>query len=221
MAPFSSTHENKFCKLVVKRLPVQVLRIGHGKDIDSAAHVLVIVRALIPFVISRTEMVNGLDQVTCFRKYPKLALHGKVHKEDLVGRSCESQGACGNGGGIRDHPNKAALIQARLERGSGELRSVDISRALQFLPRIDTECILRSIIHGSDSIVVVHPPLDRLIQEIITKEDKGNIDVQWLDSLPSIEDMNDVRYVRVPFELEVKIDGKLGKAVIQKKINNI
>jgi hypothetical protein len=29
--------------------------------------------------------------------------------------------------------------------------------------------------------------------------------------------MTDVRYVRVPFELEVKIDGKLGKAVIQKK----
>jgi hypothetical protein len=56
---------------------------------------------------------------------------------------------------------------------------------------------------------------------LITKEDKGNIDVQWLDSLPSIEDMDDVRHVRVPFELEVKIDGKLGKAVIQKKINNI
>ncbi len=66
-----------------------------------------------------------------------------------------------------------------------------------------------------------HDLISSQVGYIITKADKGNIDVQWLDSLPSIEDMNDVRYVRVPFELEVKIDGKLGKAVVQKKINNI
>lgn len=66
-----------------------------------------------------------------------------------------------------------------------------------------------------------HDLISSQVGYIITKEDKGNIDVQWLDSLPSIEEMTDVRHVRVPFELEVKIDGKLGKAVIQKKINNI
>jgi hypothetical protein len=65
-----------------------------------------------------------------------------------------------------------------------------------------------------------HDLISSQVGYLITKEDKGNIDVQWLDSLPSIEDMTDVRHVRVPFELDVKIDGKLGKAVIQKKINN-
>jgi hypothetical protein len=66
-----------------------------------------------------------------------------------------------------------------------------------------------------------HDLISSQVGYLITKEDKGNIDVHWLDSLPVIEDMTDVRYVRVPFELEVKIDGKQGKAVIQKKINNI
>jgi hypothetical protein len=65
-----------------------------------------------------------------------------------------------------------------------------------------------------------HDLISSQVGYLITKEDKGNIDAQWLDSLPSIEDMTDVRHARVPFELEVKIDGKLGKAVIQKKINN-
>jgi len=65
-----------------------------------------------------------------------------------------------------------------------------------------------------------HDLISSQVGYLITKEDKGNIDVQWLDSLTSIEDMTDVRHVRVRFELEVKIDGKLGKAVIQKKINN-
>jgi hypothetical protein len=62
-----------------------------------------------------------------------------------------------------------------------------------------------------------HDLISSQVGYLITKEDKGNIDVQWLDSLPSIEDMTDVRHVRVRFELEVKIDGKLGKAVIQKR----
>jgi hypothetical protein len=66
-----------------------------------------------------------------------------------------------------------------------------------------------------------HDLISSQVGYLITKQDKRNIDFQWLDSLPSIEDMTDVRHVRAPFELEVKIDGKLGKAVIQKKINNI
>ncbi|VVB60803.1 Uncharacterised protein [uncultured archaeon] len=64
-----------------------------------------------------------------------------------------------------------------------------------------------------------HDLISSQVGYIITKERKGNIDVQWLDSLPVVEDMTEVRHVRVPFEIEVKIDGKQGKAVIRKKKN--
>jgi len=64
-----------------------------------------------------------------------------------------------------------------------------------------------------------HDLISSQVGYLITKEDKGNIDVQWLDSLPVTEDMTDVRHVSTPFELEVKIDGKQGKAVIWKKKN--
>jgi hypothetical protein len=62
-----------------------------------------------------------------------------------------------------------------------------------------------------------HDLISSQVGYIITKEGKGNIDVQWLDTLPVIEDMPDVRHVRTPFALEIKIDGKQGRAVIQKK----
>jgi CheY-like chemotaxis protein len=65
-----------------------------------------------------------------------------------------------------------------------------------------------------------HDLISSQVGYLITKEGKGNIDVQWLNSLPVVEDMTDVRHVRVPFEIEVKIDGKQGKAVIRKKKNN-
>jgi hypothetical protein len=65
-----------------------------------------------------------------------------------------------------------------------------------------------------------HDLISSQVGYLITKDGKGNIDVQWLDSLPVIEDMTDVRHVRVPFRLEVQIDGKQGKAVIRKKKNN-
>jgi hypothetical protein len=65
-----------------------------------------------------------------------------------------------------------------------------------------------------------HDLISSQVGYLITKEDKGNIDERWLDSLPVVDDMTDVRRVRTPFELEVKIDGKQGKAVIQKKKNN-
>jgi hypothetical protein len=65
-----------------------------------------------------------------------------------------------------------------------------------------------------------HDLISSQVGYLITKEGKGNIDVQWLDSLPLVEDMTDVRHVRVPFGIEVRIDGKQGKAVIQKKKNN-
>jgi hypothetical protein len=63
-----------------------------------------------------------------------------------------------------------------------------------------------------------HDLISSQVGYIITKEGRGNIDVQWLDSLPVVEDTTDIRHVRAPFELEVKIDGKQGKAVLQKKM---
>jgi hypothetical protein len=65
-----------------------------------------------------------------------------------------------------------------------------------------------------------HDLISSQVGYLITNEEKGNIDLHWLDTLPVIEDLNDVRHARIPFELEVKIDGKQGKAVIQKKKNN-
>ncbi|DAC73185.1 MAG TPA: hypothetical protein DSN98_01290 [Thermoplasmata archaeon] len=65
-----------------------------------------------------------------------------------------------------------------------------------------------------------HDLISSQVGYLITKEGNGNIDVHWLDSLPVVEDMADVRHVRAPYGLEVKIDGKQGKAVIQKKKNN-
>jgi len=65
-----------------------------------------------------------------------------------------------------------------------------------------------------------HDLISSQVGYLITKPGEGNIDVQWLDSLPVVEDMTDVRHVRVDYHLEVKIDGKQGKAVIRKKENN-
>jgi hypothetical protein len=52
---------------------------------------------------------------------------------------------------------------------------------------------------------------------LITKEKKGNIDFNWLDTLPVIEDQADVRHVKTPYPLMIKIDGKQGKAVIRQE----
>jgi hypothetical protein len=65
-----------------------------------------------------------------------------------------------------------------------------------------------------------HDLISSQVGYLITKEGKGNIDVQWLASLPVVEDMTDVRHVRLHFRIEVKIDGKQGRAVIRKKENN-
>jgi hypothetical protein len=65
-----------------------------------------------------------------------------------------------------------------------------------------------------------HDLISSQVGYIITKEKKGNIDFTWLDSLPVVEDLPDVRYIRCPDLLEIKIDGKLGKAVIRKKKSN-
>ncbi len=62
-----------------------------------------------------------------------------------------------------------------------------------------------------------HDMISSQVGYIITREGKGNIDWGWLGSLSVVEDMEDVRHVRTPFQLEVKLDGKCGKAVIRKK----
>jgi hypothetical protein len=67
-----------------------------------------------------------------------------------------------------------------------------------------------------------HDLISSQVGYLITKPDKGNIDDHWLDSLPVIEDLPEVRHVKTPYGLEVMIAGKQGKAVIRKgkTINN-
>jgi hypothetical protein len=66
-----------------------------------------------------------------------------------------------------------------------------------------------------------HDLISSQVGYLITKEEKGNIDYKWLDSLPVIEDYEDVKHVKTPYPLIIKIDGKYGKAVIRqgKEIN--
>jgi hypothetical protein len=67
-----------------------------------------------------------------------------------------------------------------------------------------------------------HDLISSQVGYLITKAGKGNIDDHWLDTLPIVEDLPEVRHAKTPFELTVKIDGKYGRAVVQKgkKINN-
>ena len=60
-----------------------------------------------------------------------------------------------------------------------------------------------------------HDLISSQVGYIITREEKGNIGTDWLDSLPVIEEMPDVKHVQLPNPLEVRIDGKSGKAVIR------
>ncbi|HVP99993.1 MAG TPA: PEP/pyruvate-binding domain-containing protein [Candidatus Thermoplasmatota archaeon] len=67
-----------------------------------------------------------------------------------------------------------------------------------------------------------HDLISSQVGYLITKAGTGNIDDHWLDTLHVVEDLPEVRHVKTPYELIVKIDGKHGRAVIQKgkKINN-
>ena len=65
-----------------------------------------------------------------------------------------------------------------------------------------------------------HDLISSQVGYIITKEDKGNISQKWLDSIPVIEEMTDVKHVRLSHLLEVSIDGKQGKAVIREGKRN-
>jgi hypothetical protein len=67
-----------------------------------------------------------------------------------------------------------------------------------------------------------HDLISSQVGYLITKTGKGNIDEHWLDSLPAVDDLEDVRHVKTPVDLEVLIDGRHGKAVIRKKktLNN-
>lgn len=62
-----------------------------------------------------------------------------------------------------------------------------------------------------------HDLVSSQVGYLITKTGKGNINWKWLESLQIVEDMQDIRHAFTPFSLEVKIDGKSGKAVIRKK----
>ena len=60
-----------------------------------------------------------------------------------------------------------------------------------------------------------HDLISSQVGYIITREGKGDIQMEWLESLPVVEDMPDVKHVRLQDPLEVRIDGKQGKAVIR------
>ena len=60
-----------------------------------------------------------------------------------------------------------------------------------------------------------HDMISSQIGYLITKKYKGNIDWNWLESLNIIEETEDVKHVETPYELEVIIDGKQGKAIIK------
>lgn len=65
-----------------------------------------------------------------------------------------------------------------------------------------------------------HDLISSQVGYIITKEEKGNIKMEWLESLPVIDDLPDVKHVRLPHPLEIRIDGKQGKAVIREGKSN-
>ncbi|MFW5928026.1 MAG: PEP/pyruvate-binding domain-containing protein, partial [Thermoplasmatota archaeon] len=55
---------------------------------------------------------------------------------------------------------------------------------------------------------------------MITKEGEGNIDWEWLEDQAKIDDLEYIKHVRSEKPLEVRLDGKSGKGVIIKKVNN-
>ena len=63
-----------------------------------------------------------------------------------------------------------------------------------------------------------HDMISSQVGYLITKKNKGNINWKWLDSLTVIEETEDVKHVKTPSELEVRIDGKHGKAIINEKL---
>jgi hypothetical protein len=65
-----------------------------------------------------------------------------------------------------------------------------------------------------------HDLISSQVGYIITKEDKGDIKMEWLNSLPLIEEKSDIKHVRLPEPVEVRIDGKKGKAVIRVRKSN-
>ena len=60
-----------------------------------------------------------------------------------------------------------------------------------------------------------HDMISSQIGYLITRKYKGNIDWNWLESLKVTEETEDVKHVETPYELEVIIDGKLGRAIIK------
>jgi len=53
----------------------------------------------------------------------------------------------------------------------------------------------------------------------ILKRDKSSIDWDWMDNMPSVEETEYIRHIRLEEPLEMRIDGKSSKGIILKKIN--
>jgi len=66
-----------------------------------------------------------------------------------------------------------------------------------------------------------HDMMSSQVAYFITEENKGNIKWEWLNSLPVKTETEDVRHVKLPYEIQVKIDGKTGRGAIRKKTNKI
>ena len=64
-----------------------------------------------------------------------------------------------------------------------------------------------------------HDMISSQVGYIITKKDRGNIDWNWLNTLKVIEETEDIKHVITPRKLEIAIDGKQGKAIINEKKN--
>jgi hypothetical protein len=62
-----------------------------------------------------------------------------------------------------------------------------------------------------------HDMISSKVGYIITKKEKGNIDWKWLNSLKTIEEKEDIKHVETNKKLEVRIDGRSGKAIIKEK----
>jgi len=62
-----------------------------------------------------------------------------------------------------------------------------------------------------------HDMVSQQVGYLITNKNNGNISWKWLDSLKIIEETEDVKHVKTSSELEIRLDGKKGKAIVIEK----
>ncbi len=70
------------------------------------------------------------------------------------------------------------------------------------------------IIEPSQGSHFFHDMVSSQVGYLITQKEKGNIDWSWLNSLKILEETDDIKHVRTPHEIVIKINGKEGKAIV-------